>query len=128
VGLYILLVEDHQDTADTTATLLRLFGHQVDIASDGPRALALAQVKQPDVVLLDIGLPGMSGYEVAKKLRSEQKSRMLLIATTGYGHDADERLRSYEAGIDLHLTKPVGASELECFLQRFQEVARWRRA
>jgi CheY-like chemotaxis protein len=126
VGLQILLVEDHKDTAESTAIGLRLFGYEVHIASDGPHALTLAQTQQPDVVVLDIGLPGMNGYEVAKRLRQEQKNRVLLIATTGYGRSTEERLKSYEAGIDLHLTKPVGLEELAYYLRTYQAVAHLR--
>jgi len=123
-SLRILVVEDHADTAATSAILLRKYGHEVQVASDGPRAIALAVQYRPDVVLLDIGLPGMNGYEVAKTLRQNQLNRMLLIATTGYGQIVEERLSSYEAGIDLHLTKPVSVEEVVYYLARFQEVAR----
>jgi CheY-like chemotaxis protein len=122
-GLHILLVEDDPFTAETTATLLGLSGHDVRVSADGPSALAAALDEPPEVVLLDIGLPGMDGYEVAKRLRQQPRQRRpLLIALTGRGRDADERLNSYQAGIDLHLTKPVSPEELLGFLRHYQEV------
>ena len=78
------MVEDHADTAESTALILRLYGHDVHIARDGPSALLAAQVEQPDVVLLDIGLPATDGYEVAKVLRKQEtKKRPLLISRAG---------------------------------------------
>src|SRR5262245_12555189 len=121
-GLRILLVEDHEDTAATTALVLRLYGHEVQVATDGPGALLAAQAEPPDVVLLDIGLPGMDGYEVAEKLRQERRARRpLLIALTGRGQK-EECLRSYRAGIDLHLTKPASGEEVQRFLEHYQRV------
>jgi CheY-like chemotaxis protein len=100
-------VEDHADTADSLALLLCLFGHQVRVARDGRTALELARAFSPDVVLLDIGLPGMDGWQIAQQFRQQPAARRpLLIALTGYGQDND-RQRSHEAGIDLHLLKPV---------------------
>jgi len=121
--LRILLVEDDPDTAETTAMVLGMSGHEVRVRSDGPGALQAAQEEPPDVVLLDIGLPGMNGYEVAKRLRQQPASRRpLLIALTAYGRNTTERLSSYQAGIDLHLTKPVRADELTGFLRYYQNV------
>ena len=109
--------------AAAVARLLQGDGYEVHVAADGPSGLEAAQSCQPDVVLLDLGLPGMDGYEVARAVRGQQAGkRPLLIAVTGYGEKA-ERLRSYEAGIDLHLTKPVSLDELRQFLGRFQAVA-----
>jgi CheY-like chemotaxis protein len=121
-ALRILLVEDHADTAESTAMILRHAGHEVFIAADGLAALQQAAASVPDVVLLDLGLPGMNGWEVARRLRSQpQTPRPLLIAVTGFGQKAD-RLHSYELGIDLHLTKPLDPAELEGFLARYQQV------
>jgi len=121
MGLRILIVEDHADTAETTATLLRMKGHEVTVAPNGETALQAAQA-EPDVVLLDLGLPGMDGYEVAQKLRQQMKGKMpLLIAVTGYNLKEDS-IRSYEVGIDLHLIKPVSVEELEHFLQYYQNA------
>jgi DNA-binding response OmpR family regulator len=80
-------------------------------------------VEHPEVILLDLGLPGLSGYDVAKQLRAESAGkRPLVIAITGHG-EQEERLRSYESGIDLHLTKPVDINELRHFVGRFRQMA-----
>jgi signal transduction histidine kinase/integral membrane sensor domain MASE1/CheY-like chemotaxis protein len=106
-GRRILVVEDNADVAETLALLLREWGHQTLVAHDGHAALEAADRHRPDVVLLDIGLPGMDGYEVARRLRQEYGlSSALLIAVTGYGQEEDRR-RSREASIDHHLVKPV---------------------
>jgi PAS domain S-box-containing protein len=103
----ILVVEDSPDGADTLAMLLRVNGHEVRTAVDGPTALEAVGAFQPEIILLDIGLPGMSGYEVAAQLRQlPGTASALLIALTGYGQQRD-RDRSREAGFDQHLTKPV---------------------
>jgi signal transduction histidine kinase len=108
----ILVVDDNPDAAQSLATLLELQGHEVRLAHDGPSALEAAQAFQPRVVLLDIGLPGMSGHEVARRLRDQQILKNgMLIAMTGYGQDEDRR-RSYEAGFTCHLVKPVDPQEL----------------
>ena len=121
-GLRILIVEDHADTADSTAMLLRLAGHDVRIANSGEDAVQMAPDYKPDVVLLDIGLPGLNGLEVAEALREQSTSRRpFLIAVTGFDGDGD-RERSSEAGIDLHLTKPLDNEQLEKILSRFQQL------
>ena len=120
-GLRILMVEDNADTAEMTALALRLHGHEVRIALDGPTVLRMAQVQRPDVVLLDIGLPQMDGWEVARRLRKQTgpgEKPPLLIAITGYGGRENER-RSKDAGIDLHFVKPVDMEELQGILSRF---------
>jgi CheY-like chemotaxis protein len=108
----VLVVDDNVDSAEMLAVLLRLKGNDVRIAYDGPSAVTMAVEYQPAVSLIDIGLPGMSGYEVAKELRRRCGSAMGLIAVTGYGQDEDRR-RSREAGFDEHLTKPVAFDVLE---------------
>jgi CheY-like chemotaxis protein/nitrogen-specific signal transduction histidine kinase len=114
----ILVIDDNQDGAESLAMLLRLKGHDVQIAYDGPSGVALALKSAPDCVLVDIGLPGMDGYEVAKRLRSgDQSGRALLIALTGYGQD-EHRARSRQAGFDHHLVKPVAQSVLEDLLRQ----------
>ena len=120
--LRILVVEDNAETAATLATLLDLAGHEVRVAHDGPAALEGVQAFPLDVVLLDIGLPGMNGWQVVERLRQQPAhQRPLVIALTGYGQDADRR-RSQEAGIALHLLKPVDAADLLGLLSRFQRL------
>jgi CheY-like chemotaxis protein len=120
--LRVLVVEDDAGTARTWARLLGSLGHEAEVAADGPAAVRAAEARPPDVVLLDIGLPGMSGYEVARRLRQlPTSSRPLLVAVTGFGEHAD-RLHSYEVGIDLHLVKPVEVEELRTFLDHFAAV------
>jgi PAS domain S-box-containing protein len=108
----ILLVEDNEDAAAALAELLRIWGHRVEVVHDGPSALRAARAEPPDLVLLDIGLPGMDGYEVARALRElPGLGAVTLVALTGYGQDSD-RLRSSLAGIDHHLVKPVAPDQL----------------
>jgi PAS domain S-box-containing protein len=103
----ILIIDDNKDMARGLCRLLRLLGHEVEAAYDGPAGLDAARSRRPDVVLLDIGLPLMDGYEVARHLRAEPDlSGIRIIALSGYGQDEDRR-RSKEAGMDHHLTKPV---------------------
>lgn len=107
VALRILVVEDNRDAADMLAMMLALNGHDVRIAPDGRSAVAEAAGFGPDVVLCDIGLPGMDGYEVASRLRQQSAlARTRLVAVSGYGQDRD-RERATAAGFDEHLTKPV---------------------
>lgn len=113
----ILVVDDSQDGADSLAFLLKAAGHEVFTAYDGRTALSLAQERLPDVVLLDIGMPEMSGYDVARAIRREAWGRnMRLIALTGWGQ-AEHRRRSIEVGFDDHLVKPVDLERLEKLLQ-----------
>jgi signal transduction histidine kinase/ActR/RegA family two-component response regulator len=112
VGRRILVVDDNADVAETTSMLLTLSGHEVRTARDGPQALACAAEFEPEVVLLDIGLPQMDGYEVARRMRTlPQTHGALLIALTGYGQQAD-RAQGKAAGFDGHLLKPVDARAL----------------
>jgi CheY-like chemotaxis protein len=115
-SLKILVVEDFADCAKTTASLLRHLGHSVRIAGNGPAALEACRGDRPDVVLLDIGLPGMSGYDFAESLRAEfGAATPPLVALTGYGQSSD-RQRSADVGIDVHLVKPVDFNELKTVL------------
>jgi signal transduction histidine kinase len=108
----VLVVDDNIDAAQTLAHLLEAFGHTVRVAHDGDAALVLAQQSTPDVVLLDIGLPGMNGYDVVRRLRADPRTQAVtVIAVTGYGQEAD-RQRALEAGFDLHLVKPVAPEQL----------------
>ncbi|MBY0521931.1 MAG: response regulator [Gemmataceae bacterium] len=112
----VLVVDDNEDSAETLAMVLKLSGHDVRMAHDGNSAIRLAQAFQPEVVLLDIGLPGMSGIEVARQLRQDPGLKHALIAAiTGYGQDSD-RQRSEEAGFDAHLVKPIDLDELRSLL------------
>jgi signal transduction histidine kinase len=106
----ILVVDDSADAAESLALLLRMKGHEVSVAYDGPRAVELAESERPAVMLLDIGLPGMDGYEVCRRVR-ERGLETYIVAMTGYGQDKD-RERSLEAGFDGHAVKPVGMEEL----------------
>jgi len=119
--LHVLVVDDHADCAASLALLVGLFGHEVEVTCDGTAALRAMTNWLPDVVLLDLGLPGnMDGWELARQIRRMAgEKRPLLIAVTGLGTAADRR-RSWEAGIDLHLTKPVDAELLEQVLRRFR--------
>jgi CheY-like chemotaxis protein len=112
----VLVVDDGHDAAETLAMLLRMHGHEVRVAYDGPQALRYAEATPPQVVLLDIGLPGMSGYEVAQRLRALPGLEGLrLIALTGYGQQQDQQAAA-GAGFDHHLIKPVDPDELLALL------------
>jgi len=112
----ILVVDDNVDAAESLAVLLRLDGHEVRVASDGPEALAAAQAAPPEMVVLDLGMPGMDGFEVARRLRALPGTKgMLLVALTGWAQE-DDRRRCYEAGFDGHLPKPVEWDALRQFL------------
>jgi CheY-like chemotaxis protein len=104
----ILVVDDNEDAAGSLARMLQALGHTVRVAHDGPSALTLARRFCPEIALLDIGLPGMDGYELARRLRAEHDIgiKMKLIAITGYGQQTD-RLLAKHAGFDLHLVKPA---------------------
>jgi PAS domain S-box-containing protein len=112
----ILVVDDNQDAADSLGLLLRLAGQDVRTAYDGPSALDQVQAFRPALVFLDIGMPGMDGYEVARRLRQQSDLKdVVLVALTGWGQEEDRR-RSREAGFDRHLVKPVEPSALEALL------------
>ncbi|HEY7362949.1 MAG TPA: response regulator [Methylomirabilota bacterium] len=114
---HILVVEDDPDALQTLRFMLELEGHHVDVASDGDRAIELAVSRRPQVVLLDIGLPGIDGYEVAKRLRQALGPEVLLVALTGYGRHEDQ-LRALSAGCDAHLLKPVDRELLRRVIAR----------
>lgn len=117
-ALNILIVDDNADAADTLSMYLGSVGHQLHVAYEGHRGLALAEAAAPDVLLLDIGLPDIDGYQLARRIRAlPQTAHATLIALTGYGQDAD-RARSIAAGFDHHLTKPVDVAALLCLLAR----------
>jgi PAS domain S-box-containing protein len=112
----ILVVDDNEDAVDTLAILLELEGHEIRTALDGPAALEIAREFRPDAVLLDIGLPGMDGYEVARRLRGWPETRgAALVAITGYGQ-LEDKCRAESAGFDHHMVKPVDPNELNRLL------------
>ena len=118
----VLIVDDNRDMAEATAELATLCGHQVATAQDGPTALELASTFRPDIALIDIGLPQMDGYELARRLRKlPGMERVLLVAMTGYSREQDRRA-SREAGFALHLVKPVKSERLEALLATVTEV------
>jgi two-component system CheB/CheR fusion protein len=110
-ALHVLVVDDSADMVKSLARILQSEGHDVRTALDGPTALAAAHEFHPEVVLLDIGMPGMDGYEVARRLRESGDLPAMLVAVTGFGQEEDQR-RSKAAGFDLHLVKPVDPGSL----------------
>jgi CheY-like chemotaxis protein len=113
----VLVVDDNRDSAESLARLLELMGHQTAIAYDGPSAVDSAEAFRPEVVLLDVGLPGLDGYEVVRRIRAHSWGKdMTLIAATGWGQ-AEDRRRSREAGFDHHMVKPVDLGELGKLLE-----------
>ena len=111
-----LVIEDHTDAAESLALLLQLTGHEAEVAFDAASGIEKARSFRPDVVLCDIGLPGMDGYGVARALRADPETRSaFLIALTGYGQEEDRR-RALEAGFDAHLTKPADLDALRRLL------------
>jgi signal transduction histidine kinase len=111
-ALHVLVVDDSADMVETLAKTLRSDGHVVRTALDGPTALTVAHEFHPEVVLLDIGMPGMDGYEVAQRLRQGGDTPEMLVAVTGFGQEEDRR-RSKAAGFDLHLVKPLNLDHLK---------------
>jgi PAS domain S-box-containing protein len=123
----ILVVDDNVDAAESLAVLLRLEGHDARTANDGPAALAAAQAGQPEIVILDLGMPGMDGFEVARRLRELPGAKeALLLALTGWAQEEDRR-RCYEAGFDGHLPKPAELGDLLQFLAH-PRLLRWATA
>lgn len=115
--LRLLIVEDNLDAAETLKVALEMGGHEVAIAHDGQEGVAKARVFRPDIVLCDIGLPGLDGYEVARQIRADPSLSPTLIALTGYTRMEDQH-HSLEAGFDHHLGKPIAIAELEQVLAR----------
>jgi PAS domain S-box-containing protein len=118
----ILVVDDNHDASHSLAMLLEFLGADVSTANDGPAALAALQTHQPSVVILDIGMPEMDGYEVARRVRELPEGQgVTLVALTGWGQDEDRR-KSHEAGFDHHMTKPVDLTKLEKFLAEHEQA------
>ena len=115
-GLKVLVVDDNVDAAVTLSMILDISGHTAQVAHDGYQALAMAQAFRPRVAFLDIGMPGMSGYDTARAMRTTPGLEdIVLVALTGWGAESD-RLRSNQAGFDHHLTKPVQLDVVEALL------------
>ena len=111
----VLVVEDNADTRETLRRVLELDGHEVQEAADGPEGVEIALSSRPEAVIVDIGLPGLDGYEVARRVRAALGEAPLLVALTGYGQ-AEDRRQSREAGFDVHLVKPVSPEQLAAAL------------
>lgn len=112
----ILVVDDNHDSALSLAMVLTIMGHETRTAHDGETAVATAETFQPEVVLLDIGLPKLNGYEVAQRIReSDWGAAMFLIAVTGWGQ-AEDRARSAEVGLNMHMVKPVEPAAIQAVL------------
>jgi two-component system CheB/CheR fusion protein len=122
-GAHIVLVEDHPDAAESLVLLLELLGHRVRVFHEGVSALQAAHAEPPDVMVVDIGLPGIDGYEVARRARRDPALRdAVLVALTGHGRDDDKRAAA-AAGFDHHLVKPIEPSALERLVERLAKRA-----
>lgn len=122
----VLLVDDHRDSRRMLGMMLELSGHQVIEAGDGRAAVSMAMSERPDVAIVDIALPGIDGYEVARRIRAHPGTRdIVLIALTGYGYEEDLRC-AIEAGFDLHLVKPVESGRLADAVAQARRVERRR--
>ena len=123
-ALRVLVVDDSVDSAETVAMVLEVSGHEVRKVHDGPAALVAALAYLPQVILLDIGLPGMNGYEVAKRIRQHPVlHNIVLVALTGYGQETDHQL-SQESGFDHHLVKPTDFANVQQILATISKNAR----
>ncbi len=110
-------MDDNQDAANSLAMLLRMKGHDVRTAYDGLEAVDAAATHKPEIVLLDVGLPRLNGFDVARRIRkAENHGHVILVALTGWGHDEDRR-RSKEAGFDHHMVKPADPAALDRVLE-----------
>ena len=112
----VLVLDDHADTVDVLSTLLEIWGHEVRPLQDSASAVAAALEFVPEAALIDLGMPGVSGYEIARALRRQPTLQgVRLIAVTGFGRQEDRR-RTQEAGFDFHLLKPIDPGELQLLL------------
>ncbi len=112
---HVLVVDDNEDAAETLAMLLRLSGHHVDVAYNGMCALGRVRANRPEVVLCDLGLPELSGFDFARAIRREHGAQIVLVAISGYAEPEDLR-QSREAGFEAHLAKPAQPADLEKLL------------
>lgn len=119
--LRVLVVDDCADTATNLQWLMQAWGHHARIAGDGPMALKMADAFRPDIVLLDIDLPGMDGYEVAKQLRTHDQLKPIIIAYSGYCTEADIR-RALDRGCNYHLAKPAEPDEIRQLLEIYEQL------
>jgi CheY-like chemotaxis protein len=115
--LRVLVVDDNRDAADSLSLLLATLGHHTKTVYGGAAALEMAAEFHPDTIFCDLGMPVISGFEVAARLRSESRCPPVLVAITGWGTDEDKR-RASEGGFDLHITKPISSEDLEAVLVR----------
>jgi DNA-binding response OmpR family regulator len=113
----VLVVDDNEDAANSLATLLEVMGYEVRTAYDGPEGIDAADAFEPEVALLDIGLPKLSGYDIARHMRERRGQDVLLVAITGWGQEEDRR-RAREAGFDHHFTKPADFDVLLALIDR----------
>jgi CheY-like chemotaxis protein len=114
----VLIADDNRDAAESLAMLLQLEGHEITVVHDGHEAIAAFDSVRPDAALLDIGMPGMDGYEIARHIRRSPHGRsVLLIAVTGWGQDTD-KTQALQAGFNHHFTKPVEPDVLAALLAR----------
>jgi two-component system, sensor histidine kinase len=116
----VLVVEDHPDGRESLRLLLGLWGHQVEVAGDGMLGVEKALSWRPDAAIVDINLPLLDGHEVARRIRAELGSEVVLIALTAYGQ-LEDRERALRAGFDVHLTKPVDVDRLQSLLATFRQ-------
>jgi CheY-like chemotaxis protein len=119
-GLNVLIVDEHADPAEGLARVLAAAGHAVRVVNDGTAATSAAAIDPPDVLLLDIGLPGADGWEVARRVRAAPGGRACFVIAISGQDSADERRRSRDAGVDLHLAKPFGAAALASMLDGYR--------
>ncbi|MCO5165317.1 MAG: response regulator [Planctomycetes bacterium] len=119
----VLIIEDNEDAAEILREVLEMYEHEVQVAFSGTQGVEAARAFHPQVVLCDLGLPGMDGYQVASTLRQDPETREArLVALTGYSQ-ADERERARASGFEVHLTKPVGLDEIQRVLADMGEAA-----
>jgi CheY-like chemotaxis protein len=113
----VLVADDNVDAGESLAMLLRLDGHEVELATNGPQAIELFERMKPEIAILDIGMPGLNGYEVAMRIRQKAQNGITLIAVTGWGQEAD-KARAAASGFDHHFTKPVEPAALSALVGR----------
>jgi CheY-like chemotaxis protein len=118
----VLVVDDNQDGADSLKELLELEGHSVEVAYDGRAGIEKARAIRPEIIICDIGLPGLNGFEVARQIRADLGSSPTLVALTGYAQ-ADDQCRAFDAGFDHHLSKPMDLQKIRALLGRHRNGA-----